>query len=244
MSRFSSIHGRFGRVTAKTTSEEGTALDEADQERPRVGKRTVLDMAGAKNEGIRIVDRSTIKELGDRFEIEWRLSARPELEWAEIFQLAEVSERQGPPEWVGGGGPDVMDAVVRWFVPGEEVENADAEVRYRLSVANQRFGTGQEPESARTKSREIECFFNDENGYEQWLRSKAVGYVLNCEPNPKPSYLVLHRASCRTISGTPSKGSTWTTAYMKVCADSVSAIDEWASSHTGQLPHRCNVCQP
>jgi len=28
--------------------------------------------------------------------------------------------------WVKGGGPDVIDTVVRWFVPGEEIENADA----------------------------------------------------------------------------------------------------------------------
>jgi len=100
-------------------------------------------MAEAKREDIRIVDRTTVKEVGDRFEIEWQLSAKPELEWAEIFQLAS-SDRHGSLEWVKGGGPDVMDTVVRWFVPGEEIENADAEVRHRLSVANQRFGLEQE----------------------------------------------------------------------------------------------------
>ncbi len=111
-------------------------------------------MAGAKREDIRIVDRTNINELDDRFEIEWQLSAKPELEWAEIFQLAEVSERHGPPDWVGGGGPDVMGAVIRWFVPGEEVENADAEVQYRLSVANQRFGLGSATGASRKKGKE------------------------------------------------------------------------------------------
>lgn len=95
-------------------------------------------MAGTGSDNIRIVDRTTVKELDDRLEIEWQLSAKPELEWAEVFQLAEVPDRHGPPDWVGGGGPDVMGAVVRWFVPGEEVDNADAEVQHRLSVANQR----------------------------------------------------------------------------------------------------------
>jgi len=102
----------------------------------------VVDMAGANREEIRIVDRTTVKEVGDRFEIEWRLSAKPELEWAEIFQLAAPSDRHGSLEWVKGGGPDVMGGVVRWFVPSGEIENADAEVQHRLSVANQRFGLG------------------------------------------------------------------------------------------------------
>jgi len=101
-----------------------------------------VDMAGANRAEIRIVDRTTVKEVGDRIEIEWRLSAKPELEWAEIFQLAAPSDRHGSPEWVKGGSPDVMGSVVRWFVPSGEIENADAEVQHRLSVANQRFGLG------------------------------------------------------------------------------------------------------
>ena len=99
-------------------------------------------MAGRKAQGIRIVGRTTVKEVGDRLEIEWQLSAKPELEWAEIFQLAAPSDRHGSLEWVKGGGPDVMDGVIRWFVPSGEIEDAEAEVRHRLSVANQRFGLG------------------------------------------------------------------------------------------------------
>jgi len=101
-------------------------------------------MAGAKREDVSILDRTTVKEVGDRFEIEWQLRAKPQLEWAEIFQMADVSDRHGPLEWVEGGGPDVIGTVVRWFVPSGEIENADAEVRHRLSVANERFATGQE----------------------------------------------------------------------------------------------------
>lgn len=100
--------------------------------------RTALDMVGTKRKDIRVVDRTTVREIGDRFEVEWRLSAEPELEWAEIFQLAEVPHRRGPSDWVEGAGPDVMGAVIRWFVPGEEIENAEAEVQSRVSVANQR----------------------------------------------------------------------------------------------------------
>ena len=45
----------------------------------------VLDMAGAKREDIRIVDQSTVKEIGDRFEIEWQLSANPNLNGPRSF---------------------------------------------------------------------------------------------------------------------------------------------------------------
>jgi len=104
-------------------------------------------MAQSKRDGIRILDRTTTKEIGNRLEIEWQLSDKPELEWAEVFQLAVPSERPGSVELTESGGPDVIGAVVRWFVPTGEIENADAEVRHRVFVANQRFGEGQETES-------------------------------------------------------------------------------------------------
>jgi hypothetical protein len=112
-------------------------------------------MAGPNREDIRIVDRTPIKELGDRFEIEWQLSATPDLEWAEIFQLAEVPDRHGPADWVRGGSPDVMGSVIRWFARGEEIEDADAEVQYRMSIANQRVGH---------RPGKIERFSHDEDG--------------------------------------------------------------------------------
>jgi hypothetical protein len=92
---------------------------------------------------ITIVDRTTVREVGERVEVEWKLSAKPELEWAEIFQMTALSDREGPVDWMMGGGPDVMGSVVRWFVPIEELENADTEVKHRLAVANQRFGEDQ-----------------------------------------------------------------------------------------------------
>jgi hypothetical protein len=91
-------------------------------------------------EDITIVGRTTASEVGDRVEVEWRLSGTPALEWAEIFQMADVAEREGDPEWVLGGGPDVLHDVVRWFVPSERIEEADIEVRHRLAAANARFG--------------------------------------------------------------------------------------------------------
>lgn len=102
----------------------------------------VQDVSATSREDITIIGRTTVEELGDRNQVEWQLSATPELEWAEIFQLAGPSDRKGSIQWVKGSGPDVIGAVVRWFVPDGEIEEADAEVRHRLAVANQRFGSG------------------------------------------------------------------------------------------------------
>lgn len=94
--------------------------------------------AASAPDRIAIVSRTTVKEVGNRVEGEWRLSAIPDLEWVEIFQLAVPSSRQGSNEWVNGGSPDVIGAAIRWFVPSDRIEDADAEVRHRLEVANAR----------------------------------------------------------------------------------------------------------
>jgi hypothetical protein len=107
------------------------------------GKR---GMAEKDRNGIRITNRSTFKEIGCRVEVEWQLSAQPDLEWAEIFQMASAAQRQGSLEWVNGGNPDVIGTVIRWFVPTSQIENADTEVAYRVSVANERNGRTTTPE--------------------------------------------------------------------------------------------------
>jgi hypothetical protein len=52
----------------------------------RAGEGKVRNMSE-----ITIVDRTAVKEIGDRIELEWKLSAKPALEWAEIFQMAELA---------------------------------------------------------------------------------------------------------------------------------------------------------
>jgi len=90
---------------------------------------------------ISLTGRTTAKEIGERVEVEWGLSATPGLEWVEVFQFAEVGDRVGPVDWRQGGGPDVVGATVRWFVPTTEVDQADGEVSRRLEVANRRCST-------------------------------------------------------------------------------------------------------
>lgn len=87
-------------------------------------------------------------------------------------------------------------------------------------------------------------FMDDEAGYSAWLTAHSNGYVLNCARQPRAAYLKLHKAACRWISGKPPRGDTWTTAYAKVCAGTVSELDAWAEQRTGAIPARCGTCRP
>ena len=87
-------------------------------------------------------------------------------------------------------------------------------------------------------------FDRDDAAYLSWLRTHPTGLVLNCERHPRAAYLVLHRAACRTINGSPARGRTWTADYIKVCADSRLELDDWASRQTGALPSPCGLCKP
>jgi len=90
----------------------------------------------------------------------------------------------------------------------------------------------------------VSRFSHDEAGYTRWLNEHAGGYVLNCDHIPEERYLVLHRASCATISGAPARGRRWTETYAKVCADAVALLNAWAEDRTGALPSRCGRCHP
>ncbi len=50
-------------------------------------------------------------------------------------------------------------------------------------------------------------FEDDDDGYLHWLGTHPDLHVLNTARNPTPAYLVLHRATCHTISGTPARGT-------------------------------------
>jgi len=89
---------------------------------------------------------------------------------------------------------------------------------------------------------EVEIFRDDDAGYLEWLAAHPAGFVLNVERNPRPNYLVLHHATCSTISGRPSRGGPWTGPYIKVCSESELQIAAWTGEHVGAPPKRCRVC--
>jgi hypothetical protein len=85
-------------------------------------------------------------------------------------------------------------------------------------------------------------FMNDDKGYIAWLAEHPDGFVLNCGRPPMPSYLMLHRSTCGTISGTPARGRSWTVIYQKVCTDTKRELVDWASEIGVLRP--CKLCKP
>ncbi len=60
-------------------------------------------------------------------------------------------------------------------------------------------------------------FIDDDEGYLDWLAANSEGFVINTPRHPTPSSIVLHRATCNTVSGTPTRGDHWTLDYIKIC---------------------------
>jgi hypothetical protein len=89
----------------------------------------------------------------------------------------------------------------------------------------------------------VQLFRDDDEGYVAWLSAHPHGYVLNVARRPRPDYLVLHRASCRTITGRPPRGGLWTGPYIKVCSDDELQIAAWTGREVGAPPRRCAVCR-
>lgn len=89
-----------------------------------------------------------------------------------------------------------------------------------------------------------EEFRDKDENYLGWLVAHPSGYVLNCLRSRARSGLKLHRSACSTIRGTPARGVTWTGTYIKVCSDSVSALQAWSSTQIGLEAPPCGTCRP
>ena len=73
----------------------------------------------------------------------------------------------------------------------------------------------------------MRIFEDDDAGYLTWIDGHQHGFVVNTFREPDPRYLILHRASCGTISGKPAHGDSWTTGELiKVCAETRAELDQ------------------
>jgi hypothetical protein len=86
-------------------------------------------------------------------------------------------------------------------------------------------------------------FCDDDEGYIQWVEANAHGYVLNTFRKPAAHYLILHRATCGTITGIPARGAEWTRDYIKICSTDRADLDRWAMDITGGTPTPCQLCK-
>ena len=95
----------------------------------------------------------------------------------------------------------------------------------------------------------VATFVEDDAGYKHWLDANPHGFVLNVNAAPSADW-ILHCATCRTISGDPSHGNTWTyRPWTKACADDSRVLEAWAQTQErdglkGVFIRYCNVCYP
>jgi hypothetical protein len=87
----------------------------------------------------------------------------------------------------------------------------------------------------------MEEFRDDDASYRGWLYANLKGFVVNAERHPSPSYLILHRATCDTITPTPDR--CFTCDYIKICSRDRYELDAWAKSLGGSLK-ACEFCDP
>jgi hypothetical protein len=96
------------------------------------------------------------------------------------------------------------------------------------------------------------CFFvDDETGYFRWLADHPDGYVVNTERGISPNYMVLHRATCPSISQPSSQstaGGFTERQYAKACADTIDDLRGWVRANGRPdgtfTSEACPHCQP
>ncbi len=91
-------------------------------------------------------------------------------------------------------------------------------------------------------------FLNDDEGYLSWIATNPDGFVLKVRRMADPDYVVLHRASCGSISTDKREPGAYTTrSYRKVCAASVAELQLAAKREgrdDGSFSKRCGLCRP
>ena len=91
----------------------------------------------------------------------------------------------------------------------------------------------------------MEIFVNDDSGYLDWIDRHPDGFVVNTYRTPNPQYLLIHRASCHSISKKTSPDYTWTEGgYLKACASAYDELDRWARREVGGELKACTLCKP
>ena len=87
-------------------------------------------------------------------------------------------------------------------------------------------------------------FRDDDAGYLTWLATHPTGYVINIARGYSPTASRLHRAGCRTINGRNPHDGAWTGPYVKVCAEQLADLEQWAADNVREPISPCGTCNP
>jgi hypothetical protein len=95
-----------------------------------------------------------------------------------------------------------------------------------------------------------QVFDSDDSPYYRWLEMHPHGYVLNTSRGRSADHMVLHSAKCPHISQPlheSASGGFTERDYIKICADSIDALQEWVRAHgrpDGSFSSECQKCKP
>ena len=93
-------------------------------------------------------------------------------------------------------------------------------------------------------------FDGNDSHYLAWLTDHSSGFVLNTTRTLDPAVMVLHTARCPYISALQDQageGGFTERDYIKVCADTVSALREWTKQNgrrDGSFSSEACSCRP
>jgi hypothetical protein len=87
-------------------------------------------------------------------------------------------------------------------------------------------------------------FRDDDAGYLAWIASHPDGYVVNVARSRSVTAARLHHAGCSTINGANPRGGVWTGPYVKVCAEDLVELEQWAIDELGEPIPQCGTCYP
>ncbi len=98
-----------------------------------------------------------------------------------------------------------------------------------------------------SSSQAAQEFSHKEQLYLDWIHSHPHGFVINTGRSKNPSYMVLHRAWCKTMSHyskNAAPGGFTERDYIKVCASDLSSLREWVRQHgrtdgSFSVEHQC-----
>lgn len=88
-------------------------------------------------------------------------------------------------------------------------------------------------------------FENDDTAYLEWVGRNRDGYVVNVRESLGSDYVVLHRATCTSISGPREPGAYTERYYRKLCGrtlDDVAEAPIWCGRSKGSFTKRCSIC--
>src|SRR5688572_17941414 len=96
----------------------------------------------------------------------------------------------------------------------------------------------------------VQHFVDNDANYRRWLARHPEGFVVNTYHNVSPRYLVLHRATCASISvfSPETVGGYTERQYSKACADTIEDLRAWVRANgrpNGTFTsEKCSRCKP